>query len=151
MLTQQQALQTAQLVKQVVPGQVRSRLREFSEVSTPSISEFRKITVVFIRLRGLDYAAAAHTSTAASEGGGEQAGGAESPVVAQLRKVQHVVRLVQRVLYKYEGAFSRFAIDDKGAVILGAFGLPPSHEVHTDTLPPPPPRVCGFLKSSPGC
>jgi class 3 adenylate cyclase len=106
--TKEDANLVAEEIKQVVPGQVRQKLAEFTPTSVPNTSEFRMVTVLFIRLLGLDY----------SNGD------------AELRKVQQTVRLIQDVIYKHEGCFSRFAVDDKGAVVLGVYGLPPTH--HND-------------------
>ncbi|KAI8331150.1 hypothetical protein BC941DRAFT_439130 [Chlamydoabsidia padenii] len=46
-----------------------------------------------------------------------------------LKKAQKALYLAMRRLVKYEGMLQQFAVDDKGATILGIFGLPPlSHE-----------------------
>ncbi|ORZ21135.1 hypothetical protein BCR42DRAFT_345789 [Absidia repens] len=46
-----------------------------------------------------------------------------------LQKAQKALYLAIRRLVKYEGMLQQFAVDDKGATILGIFGLPPlSHE-----------------------
>lgn len=95
-------------IKQVVPGQIRQKLAEFTPTAVPTTSEFRLVTVLFIRLLGLDY----------------------TKGIPEFQKVQSTVRKIQDVIYKYEGCFSRFAVDDKGAVVLGVFGLPPAH--HND-------------------
>jgi class 3 adenylate cyclase len=92
-------------IKQVVPGQVRQKLTQFTPDSMPNVSEFRLVTVMFIRLLGIDY----------SKGRSE------------LKRVQKTVHTIQTTIYEEGGAFSRFAVDDKGAVILGIFGLPPAH------------------------
>ena len=69
-----------------------------------------QVTVLFIRMLGLNFS----TSS----------GGVATP---ELRKVQRAVKLIQHSIYKYEGCFSRLSVDDKGAVVLGVFGLPPAH------------------------
>jgi class 3 adenylate cyclase len=63
--------------------------------------EVRTVTVLFIRI--LEW----HT--------------AELPI----EKVHLVMRTVQDGLYRHEGAINRFGIEEKGTVILAAFGLPP--------------------------
>lgn len=47
-----------------------------------------------------------------------------------LERVHRVMRTVQDGLYRHEGAINRFGIEEKGTVILAAFGLPPLD--HTD-------------------
>lgn len=63
--------------------------------------EVRTVTVLFIRI--LEW----HT--------------AELPI----EEVHRVMRKVQDGLYRHEGAINRFGIEEKGTVILAAFGLPP--------------------------
>jgi class 3 adenylate cyclase len=104
-LSKEEAQLIIEEIKQVVPGQVRQKLPHFTPDSVPNVSEFRLVTVMFIRLLGIDY----------SKGRSE------------LKKVQKTVHTIQTTIYEEGGAFSRFAVDDKGAVILGIFGLPPAH------------------------
>lgn len=80
----------------------------FTPESVPNLAEFRMVTVMFIRMLGLKY----------------------SNGISELRKVQRAVRIMQHHIYKQEGSFSRLSVDDKGAVVLGVFGLPPAH--HND-------------------
>ena len=42
--------------------------------------------------------------------------------------MQAIVKLIQGSIVEQGGDFMRFSVDDKGAVVLGVFGLPPSHE-----------------------
>jgi class 3 adenylate cyclase len=124
-------------VRPVVPGAVRNRLLEFTPNTIPNVSEFRfgnlrlptnafqrtvricrrlpqcavcgvvrHVTVLFIRLLGLDF----------------------SKGISELKRVQDIVQMIQRLIYTHDGNFMRFSVDDKGAGILGVFGLPPSHE-----------------------
>ena len=104
-LNKEEAQLIIEEIKQVVPGQVRQKLTLFTPDSVPNVSEFRLVTVMFIRLLGIDY----------DKGRSE------------LKKVQKTVHTIQTIIYEEGGAFSRFAVDDKGAVILGIFGLPPAH------------------------
>lgn len=71
--------------------------------------EVRTVTVLFIRI--LEW----HT--------------AELPI----EEVHRVMRKVQDGLYRYEGAINRFGIEEKGTVILAAFGLPPLDH-HDDAM-----------------
>jgi len=50
--------------------------------------------------------------------------------LSQIDKVQEIMRTVQSCVYQYEGSINRFGVDDKGAVVLTAFGLPPL--IHED-------------------
>ena len=46
-----------------------------------------------------------------------------------LERAQAVMRELQTILYRYEGTINKLSVDDKGASLVGAFGLPPlSHE-----------------------
>ena len=104
-LTKEEAQLIIEQIKQVVPGQVRQKLTQFTPDSVPNVSEFRLVTVMFIRLLGIDY----------------------SNGISELKKVQKTVHTIQTFIYEEGGAFSRFTVDDKGAVVLGIFGLPPAH------------------------
>ena len=104
-LSKDAANNAAAVVKMVVPGGVRNRLTEFTPASIPAISEFRHVTMLFARLTGLDH----------SNGRDE------------LKKIQRIVRLIQETIYAHDGNFLRFSVDDKGAVVMGVYGLPPSH------------------------
>eukprot|EP00924_Labyrinthula_sp_SR-Ha-C_P011651 snap_masked-scaffold_17-processed-gene-4.26-mRNA-1 protein AED:0.73 eAED:0.73 QI:0/-1/0/1/-1/1/1/0/1727 len=63
------------------------------------IAELRVCCTVFCKLTGFDF--------------------------ANHRLMQLCIAKIQKQLYKYEGTFCRFIVDDKGAGILMAFGLPP--------------------------
>src|SRR4029453_15073219 len=44
-------------------------------------------------------------------------------------KANDLVREVQEALYEYEGSVNKLGVDDKGATMVAAFGLPPvAHE-----------------------
>ncbi|CAO3590801.1 unnamed protein product [Absidia cylindrospora] len=80
------------------------RLQHSVEGNFPA--QFREVTIMFISLGKI------HVD--------EQEG---------LQKAQKALFLAIRRLVKYEGILQQFAVDDKGATILGVFGLPPlSHE-----------------------
>jgi len=70
------------------------------------ISEIRWLTVTFIRVYGLDYEAEDSLGIAHS-----------------------FMRKLQTIVYDYMGSLNRLNVDDKGTIMLAAFGLPPlSHE-----------------------
>ncbi|KAI9319815.1 hypothetical protein BX666DRAFT_1853406 [Dichotomocladium elegans] len=70
------------------------------------LPQFREATIMFVSL--------GRVQVASEEG---------------LRIAQDALSLAIKVLVRYEGVLQQFAIDDKGATILGVFGLPPlSHE-----------------------
>ncbi|RKO89320.1 nucleotide cyclase, partial [Blyttiomyces helicus] len=71
------------------------------------ISELRQVTTVFIRIGSLRRW--------------------DNP--ALLNDAQHAMSVVQNSLQRYEGSLRQFHVDEKGAVILCFFGLPPlAHE-----------------------
>ena len=43
----------------------------------------------------------------------------------EVEEVQKMMKAMQIGLYEYYGSINRFGVDDKGAVLLAAFGLPP--------------------------
>lgn len=71
---------------------------------TNTITEFRRVSVVFVNLNlSLD------------------ADKADS--------VHAAMRIMQECIYEYEGTVRQFLFDDKGSVLIAAFGVPPkSHE-----------------------
>jgi class 3 adenylate cyclase len=81
--------------------------------------ELRMITVMFLLL-GVDLS---HTET--KEG---------------MERVQVIVNIIQRCVYKNMGSLNKFLMDDKGSVMLMCWGLPPisSTEDHLRSV------LCGF-------
>ncbi|WNG32436.1 AAA family ATPase [Archangium violaceum] len=70
------------------------------------LSEFRTVTVLFINLGAREFAAG------------------QKP-----EELQRALRTLQSVLFRYEGSANQVVVDDKGVVVVAAFGLPPhSHE-----------------------
>lgn len=47
-----------------------------------------------------------------------------------IKRIQKIVRTVQRCIYMTKGALNKFLMDDKGSVMLIAWGLPPTSEVN---------------------
>lgn len=73
---------------------------------TEWLSELRRVTVMFINMRSLEF-----------EGDGA------------LDKLQSSVVAIQEVLHQYEGLTNKMLMDDKGTTLIAVFGLPPySHE-----------------------
>jgi class 3 adenylate cyclase/tetratricopeptide (TPR) repeat protein len=73
---------------------------------TDWLAELRRVTVLFLTINGLDYAAP-----------------------DALEQIQAVMSKMQEQLYNYEGSVRQFIVDDKGAVLIAALGLPPlAHE-----------------------
>jgi class 3 adenylate cyclase/tetratricopeptide (TPR) repeat protein len=69
------------------------------------LGELRRLTVLFINLPGLY-----DTSTS-------------------LEHVQQVISTIQSILYRYEGNVNKLSVDEKGATLVAAFGMPPlAHE-----------------------
>jgi class 3 adenylate cyclase/tetratricopeptide (TPR) repeat protein len=70
------------------------------------LAELRRITVLFASLPDLEY-----------------------PPNGSLELVQQAIQAMQQAIYQYEGSVRQFIKDDKGSVLIGAFGLPPlAHE-----------------------
>lgn len=86
-----------------IPDAVLSR---YDAGQTAWLAELRQVTVVFVRLSGIDYGR-----------------------TDALDRIDDVLRALQTPLYRAEGAVRQFLVDDKGTVLIAAFGLPPSsHE-----------------------
>ena len=86
-----------------IPGAILKRL---DAGQSEWLAEIRYVTVVFLRVRGLDY---------------------ERP--DSLEKTHDFMRKLQGIIYYYEGSLNRLNVDDKGTIMLAAFGLPPlSHD-----------------------
>ena len=50
-----------------------------------------------------------------------------------LEHIQHIINIVQRCIYRTQGSLNKFLMDDKGSVLLLAWGLPPLSN-HDDSL-----------------
>ena len=84
-----------------IPGAIINRL---SAGQNSWIAELRRVSVLFINLPDIDQD-------------------------TKLETAQNIARLVQRSIYRYEGAINKINVDDKGITIVAALGLPPfSHE-----------------------
>ncbi|MBM2848389.1 MAG: putative adenylate/guanylate cyclase [Anaerolineales bacterium] len=88
-------------LKAYIPAAITRRL---AAGQNAWLAELRRITVLFVQIVGLEHA----------------------PTLERLQTVMHSL---QTVLYQYEGSVRQFILDDKGAVLIGALGLPPlAHE-----------------------
>jgi class 3 adenylate cyclase/tetratricopeptide (TPR) repeat protein len=94
--------QHATAARAFLPGALYTQLHDSSH---DWLAEFRRITVLFVHMIDLN---------------------ATTP----LDHAQNLVRTVQTQLYAYEGSLNKLTIDDKGAALLCALGLPPL--AHTD-------------------
>jgi class 3 adenylate cyclase len=70
-------------------------------------AELRPVSVLFCKVRGIEFTPGTPVAT-----------------------VQTIMRVMQECVYRYEGSINRFGVDEKGAILLAAFGLPPL--VHVD-------------------
>ena len=86
-----------------VPGAIVARL---AAGQSAWLSELRHVSVLFLRLPDLD-----------------------DITPSTLRWANDLVCAVQETLYEYEGSLNKLGVDDKGATLVAAFGLPPvAHE-----------------------
>ena len=108
-----------------VPGPMRSHLVSADiEIegkvvkATHAASQFREVTMMFIRIGGLHY---------------------QEKLFVE--RFQRAVFMILSAVYLYQGSLSRVSIDDKGTCVKVTFGLPPLY--HNDD----PARAvkCGLL------
>ncbi|GIW70500.1 MAG: adenylate/guanylate cyclase domain-containing protein [Planctomycetota bacterium] len=98
-----------------VPAACAARLRHYAPEVVRSrldaglgdwLAELRPVSVAFVRPGGLDY---------------------DSPEV--LERLQCAMEITLQALARYEGMLRQLVVDDKGTVLVAAFGLPPyTHE-----------------------
>ncbi len=90
-------------VRGYVPQAVLFRL---DADQTDWLAELRRVTVLFVNIKGLNY---------------------NSPAI--LDQVQAAVRAMQSTLARFEGSIRQLIVDNNGTVLIAAFGLPPrTHE-----------------------
>ena len=71
-----------------------------------SLNELRQVTTLFIKVGDIKF-----------------------ENLSELEETQTAVTIVQKAMTKFEGSLRQFNVDDKGAVLLACFGLPPlAHE-----------------------
>ncbi len=93
--------QSRDALRAYIPAAVNARLEQ-EQVGW--LGELRRLTALFINFPGLSH---------------------ETPV----ERAQKVMEGVQNGIYRYEGSINKISVDDKGASILAALGLPPlAHE-----------------------
>ncbi len=84
-----------------IPGSIINRI---AAGQSEWLAEFRKVTIIFVNVQ-------------------------ERHEDLSLEKAQELMRVIQRVIYRFEGSLNKISQDDKGIVIDAAFGLPPlAHE-----------------------
>ncbi|MGB0385679.1 MAG: adenylate/guanylate cyclase domain-containing protein [Ardenticatenaceae bacterium] len=84
-----------------IPGAIRARL---AAGQSDWLAELRPVTVLFVNLPDLT---------------------AKTP----LEQAQTVMVSLQEIIYRYEGSINKLSVDDKGASLIAALGLPPlAHE-----------------------
>ena len=72
------------------------------------LAELRRVTVIFVNLTSLVY---------------------ERGKDVQMDAINAVLRSMQEIVFRYEGMVRQFIVDDKGTVLIAAFGVPPfGHE-----------------------
>ena len=89
----------ADLLKSYIPGAIRSRLEAGQ---TEWIAELRRLTILFVSLPPLDW---------------------DRPDARD--RTQSIIDAIQDALYRHEGSLNKVSVDEKGTILLGAFGLPP--------------------------
>ena len=95
--------QAAEALRGLVPGVVCSRV---AAGQADWLGELRRVSVLFVGLPASD------------ESG-----------PTTLERMQFVVSAIEKAMSRYEGSINKISVDEKGAVVLSAFGLPPrSHE-----------------------
>lgn len=80
----------------------RAILTEMNEKKGARLVDYRPVSVIFLKVINFD-----------------------SEKTYDIEYVNNVMQIMQRCLYQFEGSINRFGLDDKGAVLLAAFGLPP--------------------------
>src|SRR5262249_362906 len=82
-----------------MPGALRAWIGE----GLPEwLAELRPMSLLFVGVSGLDYTAP-----------------------DALERLQAFITASQEVIYRYEGSLNKFAVDDKGTILLAMFGAPP--------------------------
>jgi len=90
-------------LRSFIPGAILGRL---SAGQTAWLAELRRVTILFIHLPNLSEA-----------------------LVERLEQNQQVIGALQTLVERFEGSINKLSVDDKGASLLVAFGLPPlAHE-----------------------
>ncbi len=80
----------------------RAIITWLEEGKSPWQADMRQLTVLFLKIDNFQY-----------------------DDKTEVEEVQKMMKAMQIGLYEYYGSINRFGVDDKGAVLLAAFGLPP--------------------------
>lgn len=88
---------TQAALRPYIPGAIIHRI---SAGQSDWLAELRKVTILFINLPEMSHSTSLETA-------------------------QETMRLIQQLVYRYEGSLNKISQDDKGVVIDAAFGLPP--------------------------
>ncbi len=86
-----------QALKAYIPGAILTRL---AAGQSGWLAELRPLTVLFINLPHLDD-------------------------TVSLVEAQRVMKILQEIIYRYEGSINKLSVDDKGTTLIAAMGLPP--------------------------
>ena len=93
--------EAAAALRGFMPGAIRARL---DAGQSGWLGELRRVTALFINLPDFNH---------------------EMP----LQRAQGAMQALQTALYRFEGSINKISVDDKGASLLAALGLPPlAHE-----------------------
>ncbi|CAK0811160.1 unnamed protein product, partial [Prorocentrum cordatum] len=107
------------LLRRCIPSAVLTRLASSSVADAISFpEEMRRVSILFISLGNLD----------------PHAYSGDGPWLSGARQTQLLMRLMQRSVYALEGSVNKFLVDDKGAVLLVVFGLPPLSHIEDDPI-----------------
>lgn len=90
-------------MRSYLPGALLARL---DAGQSDWVAELRRVTILFVNIAGINYN--------------------DPDIVSRL---QEIMLSLQTDLYHYEGSLNQFIVDDKGTLLIAAFGLPPlTHE-----------------------
>ena len=91
-----------QYLPSVVKANLNGQITQAKAGSQPILAELRRVSIMFVMFTGMTYR-------------GAQA----------LKQVQDVITACQKTLYRFDGSLRQFLVEDKGSVLIAAFGVPP--------------------------
>lgn len=91
--------------RRYVPGAIMQRLTSNELSGAAPAAELREITVLFIAVDGIELS--------------------DNDLDAATQRGHDLMLEIQGVLYAVEGSVNKMQVDDKGLLVLAAFGLPP--------------------------
>lgn len=89
----------ADMLRSYIPRAILSRIDDDLD---PAQADLRQVAVIFLKVGGFQFSKK-----------------------RSLEKIQKIMCLMQKSVYHFEGSINRFGVDEKGAILLAAFGLPP--------------------------